>query len=99
MALTISDAGNGNSTSSGATLSTGATVTASIGDWLVAVVAADNNGTSGVSSISSVTDSQGNTWTQRALINRTAGGVAADGATLGIFVCEGVTNALSSGTV
>lgn len=98
MALTITDAGNGTSTSSGATVATGATVTASVGDWLVAVIGADNAGASGVASLTTVTDSAGNTWTQRAKPNQTAGATN-DGATLGIFVCEGVTNALSSGTV
>jgi hypothetical protein len=98
MALTITDAGNGNSTSSSASLSTGSTITASVADWLVAVPAADNNGTNGAASLTSVTDSQGNTWKQRALINQDPGAAAA-GATLGIYVCEGVTNALSSGTV
>lgn len=99
MALTITDLGNATSTSSSATLVTGATITASVGDWLVALIAADNNGTSGAASLTSVQDSQSNTWTQRALINRTPGSAAGDGATLGVFVCEGVTNALSSGTV
>lgn len=99
MALTITDAGNGTSTSSSASVATGATVTAVAGDWLLAIVSADNNGTSGASSISSVTDSAGNTWNLRATINFSPGGVAADGATLGVYLCEGVTNALSSGTV
>jgi hypothetical protein len=98
MALTISDAGNATSISSTASLATGATVTASTGDWLVAFVAADNQGTSGAASLISVTDSAGNTWTQRALVNFTPGSVAADGATLGIFTAP-ITNALASGTV
>lgn len=97
MALTITDAGNGTSTSSGASVSTGSTVTAAIGDWLVAIVAADNAGTNGDPSLSSVSDSQGNTWTQRALINNDPGAANA-GATLGIFTAP-VTNALSSDTV
>ncbi|WP_119270848.1 hypothetical protein [Taklimakanibacter deserti] len=95
--LTISDAGNGTSTADAATQATGATVTASTGDWLVAVVAADNDGSGGDASLTSVSDTQSNTWTQRALINRDPG-VAGNGATLGIFTAP-VTNALSSGTV
>lgn len=98
MALTITDEGNGTSTSSSATVVTGATIDASLGDWLAAIIAADNAGASGVSSISSVTDSAGNTWTQRAVINRTAGGVANDGTTLGIFTAA-VSSALTGGTV
>lgn len=96
--LTISDLGNAGSTSSTATLVTGSTITAASGDMLVALVAADNNGASGVASLTSVQDSQSNTWTQRALINYTPGSSAADGATLGIFTAT-VSNALSSGTV
>lgn len=97
MALTITDAGNGTSTSSSSSLSTGSTVTASVGDMLLAVVAGDNNGTSGAVSLASVQDSGGNTWTQRALINQDPGSAAA-GATLGIYTAA-ITSALSSGTV
>lgn len=96
-ALTISDLGNGNSSSSGATVATGSTITASTGDWLVAIVAADNNGTNGATSLSSVTDSSSNSWTQRALANQDPGAAAA-GATLGIFTAP-ITSAPSSGTV
>lgn len=95
--LTISDSGNGNSTSSGATVATGSTVTAATGDWLVALVAGDNNGTNGAASLSSVSDSQSNTWTQRALITNDPGAAAA-GATIGVFTAP-ITNALASGTV
>lgn len=97
MALTISDIGNGTSTTSTASVATGSTVTASVGDWLVAIVAADNNGTNGAASLTDVQDSQSNTWTQRALINRDPGAAAA-GATLGIFTAA-ITNPLSAGTV
>src|SRR5262245_40298634 len=97
MALTISDLGNATSTSSSATLVTGSTITASVGDWLVAIIAADNNGTSGANSLTSVQDSRSNTWTQRALILNDPGAAAA-GCTLGIFTAP-VTSALSSGTV
>lgn len=95
--LTISDLGNGTSTSSSATVVTGSTITASVGDWLVAIVAADNNGTNGAVSLTSVTDSASNTWSQRALINQDPGAAAA-GATLGIFTAP-ITSAPSSGTV
>lgn len=95
--LTISDSGNGTSTTSTSTLVTGSTITASVGDWLVALVAADNNGTNGDPSLTGVQDSQSNTWTQRAFINNDPSTTAA-GATLGIYTTE-VTVALSSGTV
>jgi hypothetical protein len=96
--LTITDLANNRDTTSSATLVTGATVTANAGDWLVAIVAADNAGAAGISSISSVQDSAGNGWTQRALINRTAANATNDGASLGIFTGQ-VINAPSGGTV
>lgn len=98
MALTISNVATAASTTSGATLDiTG--VTASVGDWLVLAVAADNAGTSGASSLStSITDAAGNVWTHRATTNYTPGGAAGDGTTLGIFTAE-VTHALSSATL
>jgi hypothetical protein len=97
MALTITDAGNGTDTASSASLSTGATITASVGDWLVALIAADNAEASGGSSLTSVTDSAGNTYTQRANVTQDPG-VANAGTTLGIFTAP-VTSALSSGAV
>ena len=98
MALTITDAGNGVSTTNDASVATGATVTAAIGDMLVAIIAADNAGAAGVASLSSVTDSAGNTWTQRAKINFTPTAAAEDGTTLGVYTCA-VTIALSGGIV
>lgn len=98
MALTISSVGSGTGTTAGPTLATGATVTASVGDWLVVFVSCKNQGTSGAASISSVVDSDGsNTYTQRAIINYDPG-AAGDGTTLGIFTCA-VTSALASDTV
>jgi hypothetical protein len=98
MALTISDAGNGTSITNDTTCATGATVTASVGDWLVVVVAAANAGASGASSISAPSDASGNTYTQRAIINFTPGSVASDGATLGFYTAA-ITSALSSAAV
>lgn len=97
MALTITAAGSANSTTASASLTvTG--ITAAVGDWLVVVCAADNAGTSGASSMGSASDSASNTWTTRAITNRTQVSSAADGATLGFFTAQ-VTSALSSGTV
>jgi hypothetical protein len=97
MALTITSAENVRDTTSSASQTTGATINAAVGDWLIAQVSADNNGTNGASSISSVQDSSGNTWTQRALINQDPGAAAA-GATLAVYTCA-VTVALVNGTV
>lgn len=95
---TVSNGPSAVSNASGSTLAiTG--VTATIGDFLVLAVAADNNGTAGASSTSaSITDPAGNTWTRRSETNRTAAGVAADGITLSIWTCP-VTVALSSATI
>jgi hypothetical protein len=98
MALTITSVDGGTSTASGTALASGGTTTASVGDLLVVLVAADNAGAAGAASISGVTDSAGNTYAQQALINNTPGGVAADGATMAIFTAP-VTVALASGTV
>jgi hypothetical protein len=96
MALTVSQAGSANSTVSGATLAIGS-VTAAIGDWLVIAIAADNAGTDGVSSVASVTDSAGNSYTLRSDTTYDPG-AAADGATLAVFTCI-LTAALAAGTV
>ncbi len=96
MALTVSEAGKNSRATSGGTLVV-SSVTASVGDMLVAVVSAANSNTSGTSSLNTVTDSASNTWTDRSEINRTAG-VANDGVSLGIYTTV-LTSALSSGTV
>lgn len=72
-------------------------VTASVGDMIVVFIAADNAGTSGANSISSVTDSAGNTYTQRSIINYDPG-AANTGVTLGIYTTV-VTNAITAGTI
>ncbi len=94
---TYSDGSTANSTASGATLDvTG--IDAAVGDLLVLFAAADNAGTSGVSSTStSVTDAAGNTWTNQAQTNRTVG-AANDGSTLTVWTCL-VTNALVAATI
>lgn len=67
------------------------------GSLVVVWFAVDNNGTSGASSVSAVNDNAGNpNYTQLALINRTAGNVASDGVTVGIYASV-VTNALTIG--
>lgn len=95
MALTVSQVGSNNSTSSAATLAV-TSVTAAIGDWLVVMVAADNNGTNGAASLTSVTDSAGNSYT--ATISNYDPGTAASGATFGLFRAK-LTATLAAGTV
>lgn len=98
MALTFSNVNTNNSTTSTATLTVG-TITANIGDWLVVMVAADNNGTNGVASLTdTVTDDAGNTYNLEFKINRTAGSAAADGITLGVWTAR-VTKTTSSATI
>lgn len=95
--LTIANLSTANSTTSSSTLTISG-ITASIGDWLVVAVAADNAGSSGAISLSAtMTDSAGNSYTNRGLFNRTAG-TTSDGTTLGIFTAP-VTSALSSGSI
>lgn len=96
MALTIAQAGSSFSTGSTGTLFV-SNVEAVIGDMLVVVVAADNNGTNGASSLSSVTDSEGNIYTQRTVVLQDPGAAAA-GATLGIYTAA-ITTELSFATV
>jgi hypothetical protein len=97
MALVITDAGRGASAASGASVLTGPSIDADAGDWLLAIVAADNAGAAGAASLAGVADSQGNAWTRRALINRDPGN-ANTGITLGVYT-GAITNALANGTV
>lgn len=94
----ITNAGNGSGTSSGAT-QTITNVNAAVGDWLVVMVAADNNGTNGAASLStSMSDSASNTYLNRGgLINQDPGAAAA-GATFSMWTCK-VTAALVLGTI
>lgn len=97
MALTFANVTTGTSNASGASMTSGsATVAKNV--WIIVAVAADNAGTNGVSSITSVTDSAGNYYRELSETNRTAGNVANDGTTLGIYLAK-VTNALSAGTI
>lgn len=94
MALTISQVGSNNSTASSATLAV-TSVTAAVGDWLVVMVAADNAGTSGAASLTSVTDSAGNSYTMtRSTYDP---GAASAGATFGLFRAR-ITAILTGGT-
>lgn len=97
MALTFANVTTANSTSSGATLTTG-NISVAKNLWIIVAVAADNAGTNGAASLTSVTDSVGNSYQQLTLVNRTAGSAANDGTTLGIYLAK-VSTALSSGTI
>ncbi len=93
MALSITQAGTGNSTTSGTTFSVTPTVSFAVNDTVVLCSAHDNR-VSGSPYISSVTDSQGNTYSLAAG-NKTQGGSTADRATVAIYWCN-VTTALST---
>ena len=95
MALTISQVGSNNSATSTATLAVTA-VTAAVGDWLVVMVAADNAGTNGAASLSSVTDSAGNSYTMTS--STYDPGAASAGASFGLFRAR-ITATLTGGTV
>lgn len=98
MATVSVNIANVTSGSSSASATTGATVTASVGDVLAVFCAADNNGTSGVSSTTTCADSDGvNVYTKRAEILQDPGAAAA-GVTLTIWTSK-ITQALSSDTV
>ena len=98
MALTISQAGSNNSTTSTATLVVTLTQSVSVGDMLVVCIAADNQGSAGAASISSVTDSKSHTYTSRASQNNDPGAANA-GATVAIFVAPITTAMTTSDTV
>ena len=99
MALTINGAGSANSTTSSATLSTSAFIqTWSNPDLIVVCVAADNNGTNGAASISSVTDSKGHTYTQRQIQNQDPS-TAASGATVAIYTAVATTGLTNGDTI
>lgn len=72
-------------------------VDAAVGDMLIVDIAGSNSGTNGAASISGVTDSGGNTYTQRVLVNRDPGAVN-EGTTLGGYVAP-VTAAMTLGTI
>jgi len=93
VALSITQAGTGNSTTSGTTFSVTPTVSFAVNDTVV-VCSAHDNLFSGAPYISSVTDSQGNTYSLAAG-NKTQGGSGADRATVAIYRCN-VTTALST---
>jgi hypothetical protein len=87
--VTISPAGSGNSTASTATLAFDCGDSFAVGDFIVVCISADNNGTAGVSSLSSVTDAGGNTYT---LLQATYDpGAAAAGQTVGIAYARTTT--------
>lgn len=102
MALTITSAGSGQSTTDNTTL-TISSVTASVGDVLLLCIAAVNTGGSGVAAvINSIADNAGsstNVYSQRGTTgNYTPGAIIGDGASQFFFECP-VTTALSGATI
>ena len=94
MALTISQAGSATSTTSSSTLVVTPTVSFSANDGVVVCIAADNSGTLGAISISSVSDSQSNTYTLIKSV-RTSGSTVNGLASAAIYLCS-ITNAIST---
>ncbi len=91
MAFTVTDLANGTSITSGTTLSTGGTVTGTVAnhDWFVVIVGCNTS-----EAISSVTDSVGNTYTQRALGTYSPGAVVE----VAIYTAP-VTTDITNGTI
>lgn len=87
MAITVSASfGGANSQTSGAAITSFVNNGDIIpGEVIVVVVAADNAGTSGTSSISAPTDSKGHTYSLVSTQNRTAGSAVNDGCTVAIY--------------
>ncbi|RUP36253.1 MAG: hypothetical protein EKK60_15500 [Gordonia sp. (in: high G+C Gram-positive bacteria)] len=98
MAATVTNVGTNSSTSSSSTITLGS-VTASVGDWLVVFVAANNAGAGGATAATqSASDGAGNTYTLRGSVLVRDPGNANDGCEFARFTCE-VTSALSGGTI
>ncbi len=98
MTYSVANLGAVSDTVSGATLPiTG--VTTSVGKMLVLAVASDNNGTAGVSSISTtITDPSGNTWDYRGTFLYNPSATAGVGTTLALWTCN-VTTPIAGGTI
>ena len=94
MALTISQAGSATSTTSSSTLVVTPSVSFSANGGVVVCVAADNSAALGEISISSVSDSQSNTYTLIRNV-KSQGGSINNLASAAIYLCA-VTNAIST---
>ncbi len=97
---TVTSEATASSTSSSGSLATTGVVDAAVGDVLIVMVAADNNGTNGASSVGSCSDNAGgstNVYTEDADILQDPGAAAA-GANLVVFTCK-VTTALSGNII
>lgn len=94
MALTITEAGKANSTTSSSSLTVTLTASFAVGNTVFAIVAADNSGTNGASSTGAISDSKSNTWTTVRTQNHDPT-VANAGVTLTVFSCY-VTTALTT---
>lgn len=97
IAATASTGGGGNQTTGTTFAVTVAGADVQRGELVAVFIAADNQGTSGASSISSVTDSGSNSYSQIKLQNRTAASAAGDGCTCAIYASK-VTTTLASGS-
>lgn len=96
----VAAAGTQTDTSSGSASTVTLTKAVKVGQWLAVVIAGDNNGTGGVSSLSSVTDSQSNTYTVvNSQVTNNAGSAAASGVTTAIYLAQATTALTTSDTV
>ena len=86
----------GNKTAEASTASPAVSPGAAVGDLVLVSIGADNAGTNGVSSVTGVSDSKGNTYTPVKEQNRTAASAANDGCTVSLYQSI-LTAALVSG--
>jgi hypothetical protein len=93
VAIAITQAGTGTSTTSSTTFSLSPTVSFSVNDTIVVCSAYDNLATGTAPYISSVTDSKSNTYTGNGI--KTSGGTGSDRATCAIYSAN-ITTALST---
>lgn len=101
MSLTVSDITSApapGTTPSASTSLAISSVSASVGEWLVVMLACDNAATSGTSPIDSISDTGGNTWTQRVNRNRTNGNTINDGVSIRSWT-SAITTQIISGTI
>jgi hypothetical protein len=89
MAVTVNLLSSGTYATS-STTKVSASYAPTAGSMLVLIIACDNNGTSGVSSLSAPSnDTAGRVWSSfMSTVNYTPGSIAADGATLGVWYCK-----------
>ena len=94
IAASVTNSGGSNTSSATHVVTAGAAF--AVGDYVVVCIGADNNGSNGANSISSVTDAAGNTYTLAGSGRLNDPGAAAAGVSTRIYYAK-VTTALASG--